>query len=104
MKKMMKKLIAMAAALVMIVTLLPAVGAKAAATIDYGMEGKGVLKIHKTDEGENPLAGAEFTIYKIASLTETGWTLVDANKGNLTSAEDLFNLSKEDQSVVDFLK
>lgn len=97
MKKMMKKLIAMAAALVMIVTLLPAVGAKAAATIDYDMEGKGVLKIHKTDEDENPLAGAEFTIYKIASLTETGWTLVDANKGTLTSADDLFNLSKEDQ-------
>lgn len=98
MKKLMKKLIAMAAALVMIVTLLPAMGVKAeGTTIDFRMEGQGVLNIYKTDEDKHPLSGAEFTIYKIASLTETGWTLVEDNKGTLTSAENLFNLSKEDQ-------
>ena len=99
MKKMMKKLIAMAAALVMIVTLLPAVGVKAASTIDYSMEGKGVLNIYKTDQNKNPLAGAEFTIYKIASLDQNGWTLVEANKGTLKSAEELFNLTKDEQRV-----
>lgn len=72
MKKMMKKLIAMAAALVMIVTLLPAVGAKAtttkSSTIDYSATGS--LRIEKTDNEKVGLNGVEFTLYKIADLTQ----------------------------------
>ncbi len=71
MKKMMKKLIAMAATLVMIVTLLPAVGAKAAATEydDFSLTREGSITIHKTtQDAETPLAGAGFTLYKIVSF------------------------------------
>lgn len=79
MKKMMKKLIAMAAALVMIVTLLPAVGAKATTTnsptIDYNKTGS--LRIEKTDNEQVGLNGVEFTVYKIANLTQNGYTYVE---------------------------
>lgn len=79
MKKMMKKLIAMAAALVMIVTLLPAVGAKAitttSPTINYDETGS--LRIEKTDNEQVGLNGVEFTVYKIANLTQNGYTYVE---------------------------
>ncbi len=74
MKKMMKKLIAMAAALVMIVTLLPAVGAKAA-QFDVSGETKGSITINKTTQDGTPLNGAKFKIYKLVGFTvneETG--------------------------------
>lgn len=65
MKKMMKKLIAMAAALVMIVTLLPAMGVNAEA------ERQGSITIHKTtQDATKPLAGAGFTIYQ---MVQFGW-------------------------------
>lgn len=65
MKKMMKKLIAMAAALVMIVTLLPATGVNAEA------EPQGSITIHKTtQDATKPLAGAGFTIYQ---MVQFGW-------------------------------
>lgn len=65
MKKLMKKLIAMAAALVMIVTLLPAMGVNAEA------EPKGSITIHKTtQDATKPLAGAGFTIYQ---MVQFGW-------------------------------
>lgn len=99
MKKMMKKLIAMAAALVMIVTLLPAVGAKAeesSSTIDY--EKKGSLTIKKTDENTAPLNGATFSIYKIASLDENGYELL-VKTGIYQDAEDLLNLSSAQQEA-----
>lgn len=97
MKKMMKKLIAMAAALVMIVTLLPAVGANAAtadSVIDYTK--KGTLNIHKTDKDKKPLEGAEFAIYKIASLSEDGYKML-ITTGNYTTPESLLNLSVDEQ-------
>lgn len=94
MKKMMKKLIAMAAALVMIVTLLPAVGAKADSVIDYNMNGKGVLNIYKTDDQKNALPGAKFTIYQIASLDANGWAWVEGNTAGLDK-----NDQNEDVSV-----
>lgn len=67
MKKMMKKLIAMAVALVMIVTLLPAVGAKAESIIT---ENEATLVIDKHDSQGNSLAGAKFMIYKVAGIDE----------------------------------
>lgn len=69
MKKMMKKLIAMAAALVMIVTLLPAVGVNAAGenpTVDFLQ--KGSITIAKTDASGDALNQGTFYIYKIADL------------------------------------
>lgn len=65
MKKLMKKLIAMAAALVMIITLLPAVGAKA------GMVPTGSITIEKTtQDATNPLEGAGFSVYRMLTFFE----------------------------------
>ena len=99
MKKMMKKLIAMAAALVMIVTLLPAVGAKAEtadSVIDYTKTG--TLNIYKTDKDKEPLKGAEFAIYKIASLSKKGYSM-EITAGDYTTPESLLNLSVDEQRV-----
>ena len=75
MKKMMKKLIAMAAALVMIVTLLPAVGAKAETTSTWPA-GKGSIEIVKYDSDKTTqITGGTFNIYQIAvasQVTENG--------------------------------
>lgn len=76
MKKMMKKLIAMAAALVMIVTLLPAVGVKAETTITAD---EATLTIDKHDSVGNSLAGATFEIYKVATLDTTKTTQISYN-------------------------
>ncbi|HIZ40012.1 MAG TPA: hypothetical protein H9968_08855 [Candidatus Anaerobutyricum stercoris] len=54
MKKMMKKLIAMAAALVMIVTLLPAVGVKATTT--FPTTKTGTITIKKTDSNGSEIS------------------------------------------------
>lgn len=71
MKKMMKKLIAMAAALVMIVTLLPAVGVNAAPAFSTTQTGS--ITINKTtQDGTTKLDDAEFTIYKIVGFTTNG--------------------------------
>lgn len=74
MKKMMKKLIAMAAALVMIVTLLPAVGAKAAATFPTETT-TGTITIKKTDSNGNVISNelddmGNFKLYQIASVAQ----------------------------------
>ncbi len=61
MKKMMKKLIAMAAALVMIVTLLPAVGAKAA-TGNTFPSGNGTITIN---------GDGIYSVYQIATVSQT---------------------------------
>ena len=85
MKKMMKKLIAMAAALVMIVTLLPAVGVNATVTEydDFDLEREGSITIHKTtQDAETPLAGAGFTLYKIVSFK------VDDESGKIVVRDD----------------
>lgn len=74
MKKLMKKLIAMAAALVMIVTLLPAVGVNAEA---FGSRDKGTITIIKNGDTENEfLAGAEFSFYRLASISKDSITNV----------------------------
>lgn len=67
MKKMMKKLIAMAAALVMIVTLLPAVGANAEGkTTAFDPDETGSITINKTTQDpDTPLANAKFEIWKV---------------------------------------
>lgn len=72
MKKMMKKLIAMAAALVMIVTLLPAVGVKAETTdtIDLTTKSKGTITIQKKTEDKKPLGGAGFTLYTLITFKQ----------------------------------
>ena len=65
MKKLMKKLIAMATALVMIVTLLPAVGVKA------GSVPTGSITIEKTtQDATNPLEGAGFSVYCMLTFFE----------------------------------
>lgn len=86
MKKLMKKLIAMAAALVMIITLLPAVGAKA------GMVPTGSITIEKTtQDATNPLEGAGFTVYNMLTffrrnVADTGndmqWTVDNVGLAN----------------------
>lgn len=68
MKKLMKKLIAMAAALVMIVTLLPAVGVNATA---FGSQDTGTITIIKNGDTEGEfLAGAGFSFYQLASISK----------------------------------
>lgn len=78
MKKLLKQLLAVTTAIMMAITLLPAMAnaevvepTEPTTTIDY--EKKGSITINKTtaikDGKTTPLPGAEFTIYKIATLT-----------------------------------
>ena len=99
MKKMMKKLIAMAAALVMIVTLLPAVGVKAA-TVNWSADASITIKKTTTTPGE-ALNEGKFNIYLVATLDSVNgnqltYTPVQnagitkdeiANLGNLTATQ-----------------
>ena len=107
MKKMMKKLIAMAAVLVMIVTLLPAVGAKAEEKPTTGSVTITKNDTDNTSGSYGTVKGAKFTFYKIASFTvgEDGyadWTVEnDFATLNITK-DDLGNLSTENiESKVD---
>lgn len=102
MKKMMKKLIAMAAALVMIVTLLPAVGVNAEQTITENSGSVTVNKRVKDGNDTDYVAGAVFSFYKVASLkagengTYRKWELTnDFNSLGLTS-DDLVGISTKD--------
>ncbi len=92
MKKLMKKLIAMAAALVMIVTLLPAMGANAETTATWP-SGKGSITITKYDsDKETVVTGGTFNIYKIASasqVTQNGTVSIEYSPVNIS--EDLLN-------------
>lgn len=124
MKKLMKKLIAMAAALVMIVTLLPAVGAKAeekpASVPTINWDADASIKIKKTTTTPNEtLNEGKFNIYLVATLDQVngnqltytpvgnaGITAEEiANLGNLTAtqleakANDVFD-ALEEASVV----
>ncbi|CVI72234.1 Fimbrial subunit type 1 precursor [Eubacteriaceae bacterium CHKCI004] len=72
MKKMMKKLIAMAAALVMIVTLLPAVGVRAEG-VTSSRPSVGSITIEKTSQNASiPLKGAQFSIYQLVKFQIDG--------------------------------
>lgn len=62
MNKMMKKIMAILAVFAMVVTMLPAVGAKAAAT------DSGTITITKEKKGDKAVEGTEYSFYKIASL------------------------------------
>lgn len=68
MKKLWKKLVAVTTAVMMAVTLLPAM-ANAESTFT---QTTGKFRIHKTDEsGENGLKGAEFLYYKVYDINST---------------------------------
>lgn len=108
MKKLMKKLIAMAAALVMIVTLLPAMGVKAAA---FGSQTTGTITIIKNgDTDKEYLAGAVFSFYRLASISQDSttnvwkYTVADKFKTVLGDGGNLNDLkSQEWESKIDNL-
>ena len=90
MKKLLKKVIVVVTAVMMLVGLLPA-AAMAETTIDTETA---TLKVKKTDSvlpNPKPLPGAEFTIYKIATLDTTNsnaqltYTVGDAYKAVFTA-------------------
>lgn len=99
MKKLWKKLVAVTTAVMMAVTLLPAIAnastASDNATIkdNFDLKQEGSITIHKTSQDENdPLEGAGFTLYKLVSFKEENGTIVvderksitnDALKGNI---------------------
>lgn len=99
MKKLWKKLVAVTTAVMMAVTLLPAMAnastASDNATIkdNFDLKQEGSITIHKTSQDENdPLEGARFTLYKLVSFKEENGTIVvderksitnDALKGNI---------------------
>lgn len=99
MKKLWKKLVAVTTAVMMAVTLLPAMAnastASDNATIkdNFDLKQEGSITIHKTSQDENdPLEGAGFTLYKLVSFKEENGTIVvderksitnDALKGNI---------------------
>ena len=99
MKKLWKKLVAVTTAVMMAVTLLPAMAnastASDNATIkdNFDLKQEGSITIHKTSQDENdPLEGAGFTLYKLLSFKEENGTIVvderksitnDALKGNI---------------------
>ena len=105
MKKLWKKLLAITTAVMMVVTLLPAM-ANASATIDYTQ--KGSITIKKTtnvkkqgkDNEYEVLPGAEFTLYKIAELTNAGYNMLVTNVAGYTTPDSLLNLSKDQQKTV----
>lgn len=104
MKKMMKKLIAIAAALVMIVTLLPAVGVNAESIITND---EATLMIDKHDSQGNSLAGAKFKIYKVAGIdeassTQLSYTVEDAFK-DVIDNEQIQNLGSLSTSELEAL-
>ena len=99
MKKLWKKIVAVTTAVMMAVTLLPAMAnaskASNTATIkdNFDLNQNGSITIHKTSQDANdPLEGAGFTLYKLVSFkTESGNIVVDeansitneALKGNI---------------------
>lgn len=99
MKKLWKKLLAVTTAVMMAITLLPAMAnastASNNATIkdNFDLKQEGSITIHKTSQDENdPLEGAGFTLYKLVSFKEENGTIVvderksitnDALKGNI---------------------
>ena len=115
MKKLWKKLLAVTTAVMMAITLLPAMAnateteiEPAAPTIDYTR--KGSITIKKTTGVKNDeveaLNGAEFTLYKIVELTadstEESELAVSATVGSKTYSKikDILNLSETDQKSV----
>ena len=103
MKKMMKKLIAMAAALVMIVTLLPAVGAKADTFTTADVVGdearKGSITIHKTDQNGDALKDAEFTIYKLIGFDVKDGQIVTKDSQIIDKVANGISIDKIDTSL-----
>lgn len=96
MKKLLKQLLAVTTAIMMAITLLPAM-----ANAETNAEGPtGTLQIIKhSEDGTTPLGDAEFTFYKLASITnsaEAGWryTVVEHYQDVLGTAkeENLNNL------------
>lgn len=115
MKKMMKKLMAMTAALLMVISLFPATGVKAAATIDTTLKGSVTINKVKsndyTEDNKTPVEGATFSLYKVASLT-TGsdgqyakW-VIDNNYKDSLSADSLgsYDTKEIENKASDILK
>lgn len=115
MKKLWKKLLAVTTAVMMAITLLPAMAnateteiEPAAPTIDYTK--KGSITIKKTTGVKNgeveALNGAEFTLYRIVELTadstEESDLAVSATVGSkiYSKIKDILNLSEADQKSV----
>lgn len=105
MKKLLKQLLAVTTAIMMAITLLPAMAnaenaaevqpASPTTTIDY--DKKGSLTINKTTGKKAPLSGAEFTVYKIASLDETNGYQMLVTAGDYITPESLLNLDADEQ-------
>ena len=115
MKKLWKKLLAVTTAVMMAITLLPAMAnateteiEPAAPTIDYTR--KGSITIKKTTGVKNDeveaLNGAEFTLYRIVELTadstEESALAVSVTVGNKTYSKikDILNLTEAEQKGV----
>lgn len=73
MKKLLKQLLAVTTAIMMAITLLPAMANAETTSPTIKYDKKGSITINKTTAIKNgktePLSGAEFTIYRIATLT-----------------------------------
>lgn len=102
MKKLLKQLLAVTTAIMMAITLLPAMAnaekvepTAPTTTIDYTRKGK--LTINKTTGKKVALPGAEFTIYKIASLDKTNGYQMLITAGDYTTPESLLNLNTDVQ-------
>ena len=102
MKKLLKQLLAVTTAIMMAITLLPAMAnaeevepTAPTTTIDY--TGNGRLTINKTTGKKAPLSGAEFTVYKIASLDETNGYQMLVTAGDYITPESLLNLDADEQ-------
>ena len=110
MKKLLKQLLAVTTAIMMAITLLPAM-----ANAEETVRDKGTLQIIKHGKDEKTLlGGAEFTFYKLASITnnaETGWkyAVVDHYKsalGGSTKEKNLNDLPSktwEEKGTIDSL-
>lgn len=102
MKKLLKQLLAVTTAIMMAITLLPAMAnaeevepTAPTTTIDY--TGNGRLTINKTTGKKAPLSGAEFTVYKIASLDKANGYQMLITTGKYKTPESLLNLDADEQ-------
>lgn len=96
MKKTWKRLLALITATLMLVGMLPA-AVMAAPTIDYTKTGSLTIVKHG-DDAKSTVKGAGFTLYKIATLTDTGYTM-NVTATGYTSADSLANLTSAQQDA-----
>lgn len=108
MKKLWKKLLAVTTAVMMAITLLPAMAnAETTQKSQIFDKNKATLEIAKTDSKGTSLPGAEFKIYRVATVATTGtqvsYNVEESFKNAAVNNEDLQKLGTLAPSALESL-